>query len=253
MLSTAAFNALLKTLEEPPPHVKFVFATTEVQKVLPTILSRCQRFDLKPIPDDLIIKRLKAIAESEKVKVDAGARLHRAARRRRHARRPVDPRPDDLILRRRDRRGRRARRLRARGGGQGRRAGRGARRGRPPPDRRDRGRVRLGGPGPCPAPDRPAGAGARRRCWNRSRGRAQRPAGGRPDDDRAADAPPRRAPRGRGERQAGPRREDQFRGHAAQGRGGEPGPGDRQPHQGARLARRRSRGAPPATKKKRAD
>ena len=50
MLSTSAFNALLKTLEEPPPHVKFVFATTEVQKVLPTILSRCQRFDLKPIP-----------------------------------------------------------------------------------------------------------------------------------------------------------------------------------------------------------
>ena len=73
MLSTAAFNALLKTLEEPPPHVKFVFATTEVQKVLPTILSRCQRFDLKPIPDDLICARLKSIAESEKVKVDAAA------------------------------------------------------------------------------------------------------------------------------------------------------------------------------------
>jgi DNA polymerase-3 subunit gamma/tau len=69
MLSTAAFNALLKTLEEPPPHVKFVFATTEVQKVLPTILSRCQRFDLKPIPEDLISARLRAIAESEKVKV----------------------------------------------------------------------------------------------------------------------------------------------------------------------------------------
>ena len=73
MLSASAFNALLKTLEEPPPHVKFVFATTEVRKVLPTILSRCQRFDLKPIPDDLIIKRLGAIAESEKVKVDAAA------------------------------------------------------------------------------------------------------------------------------------------------------------------------------------
>jgi DNA polymerase-3 subunit gamma/tau len=73
MLSAAAFNALLKTLEEPPPHVKFVFATTEVQKVLPTILSRCQRFDLKPIPDDLIAGRLKAIAEAEKVKVDAAA------------------------------------------------------------------------------------------------------------------------------------------------------------------------------------
>jgi DNA polymerase III subunit gamma/tau len=73
MLSAQAFNALLKTLEEPPPHVKFIFATTEVQKVLPTILSRCQRFDLKPIPDDLIIARLKAIAASEKVKVDDAA------------------------------------------------------------------------------------------------------------------------------------------------------------------------------------
>jgi DNA polymerase-3 subunit gamma/tau len=73
MLSAQAFNALLKTLEEPPPHVKFIFATTEVQKVLPTILSRCQRFDLKPIPDDLIIARLKAIAAAEKVKVDDAA------------------------------------------------------------------------------------------------------------------------------------------------------------------------------------
>ncbi|MES1166438.1 MAG: DNA polymerase III subunit gamma/tau, partial [Pseudomonadota bacterium] len=69
MLSTAAFNALLKTLEEPPPHVKFVFATTEVQKVLPTILSRCQRFDLKPIPAELIVERLKKIALAEKIKV----------------------------------------------------------------------------------------------------------------------------------------------------------------------------------------
>ena len=65
MLSTSAFNALLKTLEEPPPHVKFVFATTEVQKVLPTILSRCQRFDLKPIPAELIAERLRAIAAAE--------------------------------------------------------------------------------------------------------------------------------------------------------------------------------------------
>ncbi len=73
MLSTAAFNALLKTLEEPPPHVKFVFATTEVQKVLPTILSRCQRFDLKPISAELISGRLKSIAEAEKVKVDPAA------------------------------------------------------------------------------------------------------------------------------------------------------------------------------------
>ncbi len=69
MLSAAAFNALLKTLEEPPAHVKFVFATTDPQKVLPTIISRCQRFDLKPIPDDLIVERLKAIAKAEKIKV----------------------------------------------------------------------------------------------------------------------------------------------------------------------------------------
>jgi DNA polymerase-3 subunit gamma/tau len=73
MLSNQAFNALLKTLEEPPPHVKFVFATTEVQKVLPTILSRCQRFDLKPIPSELITLRLKAIADAEKVRVDPAA------------------------------------------------------------------------------------------------------------------------------------------------------------------------------------
>ena len=49
MLSTAAFNALLKTLEEPPPHVKFIFATTEIRKVPVTILSRCQRFDLQRV------------------------------------------------------------------------------------------------------------------------------------------------------------------------------------------------------------
>ena len=61
MLTTQAFNALLKTLEEPPEHVKFIFATTEAQKILSTILSRCQRFDLKPIPDELIIERLKLI------------------------------------------------------------------------------------------------------------------------------------------------------------------------------------------------
>lgn len=73
MLSTAAFNALLKTLEEPPPHVKFVFATTDVQKVLPTILSRCQRFDLKPILPELIVQRLKQIATEEKIKVTDAA------------------------------------------------------------------------------------------------------------------------------------------------------------------------------------
>lgn len=73
MLSTAAFNALLKTLEEPPAHVKFMFATTEAEKVLPTILSRCQRFDLRRIPSALITKHLAHIATLEKVKIDAAA------------------------------------------------------------------------------------------------------------------------------------------------------------------------------------
>ncbi|HTB81680.1 MAG TPA: DNA polymerase III subunit gamma/tau [Opitutaceae bacterium] len=73
MLSTAAFNALLKTLEEPPPHVKFVFATTDPQKVLATIVSRCQRFDLKPIQPELIVERLKKIAGAEKIKVTGEA------------------------------------------------------------------------------------------------------------------------------------------------------------------------------------
>jgi DNA polymerase III subunit gamma/tau len=73
MLSTAAFNALLKTLEEPPAHVKFMFATTDPEKVLPTILSRCQRFDLRRIPAALITKHLAEIAKKEKVKIDEAA------------------------------------------------------------------------------------------------------------------------------------------------------------------------------------
>jgi DNA polymerase-3 subunit gamma/tau len=73
MLSAQAFNALLKTLEEPPAHVKFVFATTDPQKVLPTIISRCQRFDLKPISSELIVERLKKIAVEEKIKVTDAA------------------------------------------------------------------------------------------------------------------------------------------------------------------------------------
>src|SRR5580698_1295630 len=73
MLSTAAFNALLKTLEEPPAHVKFMFATTEAEKVLPTILSRCQRFDLRRIPSALITKQLAQIAKLEKVNIDPAA------------------------------------------------------------------------------------------------------------------------------------------------------------------------------------
>ncbi|MEI8233846.1 MAG: DNA polymerase III subunit gamma/tau [Verrucomicrobiota bacterium] len=73
MLTTAAFNALLKTLEEPPPHVKFVFATTDVQKVLPTILSRCQRFDLRRIPAGLIAEHLQYIAGEEKITLEPAA------------------------------------------------------------------------------------------------------------------------------------------------------------------------------------
>ena len=65
MLSTAAFNALLKTLEEPPPHAKFIFATTEIRKVPVTILSRCQRFDLRRVEPDQIIENLKMIAANE--------------------------------------------------------------------------------------------------------------------------------------------------------------------------------------------
>lgn len=79
MLSTNAFNALLKTLEEPPPHVVFVFATTEPQKIPVTILSRCQEFDFKRIPTLLIQERLRSIAESEGIKIsDKG--LHIIAR-----------------------------------------------------------------------------------------------------------------------------------------------------------------------------
>ena len=73
MLSTGAFNALLKTLEEPPEHVKFILATTEPQKLPTTILSRCQRFDFKKIPEQDIIKRLKIICEGADIKVDEDA------------------------------------------------------------------------------------------------------------------------------------------------------------------------------------
>ena len=79
MLSPAAFNALLKTLEEPPAHVKFIFATTEPQKVLPTILSRCQRFDLHRIPANLIAQHLQFIAGKEKITIEPAA-AHAIAR-----------------------------------------------------------------------------------------------------------------------------------------------------------------------------
>ena len=70
MLSNAAFNALLKTLEEPPPHVKFIFATTESHKILPTILSRCQRYDFKRIPLRELMQRLNDIVTQENLTAD---------------------------------------------------------------------------------------------------------------------------------------------------------------------------------------
>lgn len=73
MLSKQAWNALLKTVEEPPAHVKFIFATTEVHKVLPTIISRCQRFDLRRIPARLISEKLMNIAKAENVKISPAA------------------------------------------------------------------------------------------------------------------------------------------------------------------------------------
>ncbi|HQC50654.1 MAG TPA: DNA polymerase III subunit gamma/tau, partial [bacterium] len=73
MLSTSAFNALLKTLEEPPAHVIFMFATTESHKIPATILSRCQRYDFRRIPSTLIAKELSRIAGNEGVKVDDSA------------------------------------------------------------------------------------------------------------------------------------------------------------------------------------
>jgi DNA polymerase-3 subunit gamma/tau len=79
MLTKEAFNALLKTLEEPPEHVKFMFATTEAEKVLPTILSRCQRFDLRRIPVSLIAKHLAFIAQQENVQIEDLA-VHAIAR-----------------------------------------------------------------------------------------------------------------------------------------------------------------------------
>ncbi|MFL5295326.1 MAG: DNA polymerase III subunit gamma/tau [Phenylobacterium sp.] len=71
MLSTAAFNALLKTLEEPPPHAKFIFATTEIRKVPVTILSRTQRFDLRRVEPDVIVRNLEMISEAEGARVEA--------------------------------------------------------------------------------------------------------------------------------------------------------------------------------------
>src|SRR5260370_13272892 len=73
MLSTQAFNALLKTLEEPPAHAKFIFATTEIRKVPITILSRCQRFDLRPVDAAALVKHLDAICTKENISAEPEA------------------------------------------------------------------------------------------------------------------------------------------------------------------------------------
>jgi DNA polymerase-3 subunit gamma/tau len=96
MLTKEAFNALLKTLEEPPEHVKFMFATTEPEKVLPTILSRCQRFDLRRIPTVLIVKHLAYIAGKEGVKIDEPA-LYAIARGAEGCMRDAESTLDQLI------------------------------------------------------------------------------------------------------------------------------------------------------------
>ena len=73
MLSVGAFNALLKTLEEPPSHVKFIFATTQAEKILPTIVSRCQRFEFRPISEEKICGQLSLIATGEKIEIEDAA------------------------------------------------------------------------------------------------------------------------------------------------------------------------------------
>ncbi len=96
MLTKEAFNALLKTLEEPPEHVKFMFATTEPERILATILSRCQRFDLRRIPARLIVQHLARIAKKEKVKIDEPA-LYAVARGADGAMRDAESTLDQLI------------------------------------------------------------------------------------------------------------------------------------------------------------
>jgi DNA polymerase-3 subunit gamma/tau len=96
MLTAAAFNALLKTLEEPPPHVKFIFATTEPQKVLPTIVSRCQRFDLHRIPAKLIADHLQFIAKKEKITLEPAA-AHAIARGAEGGMRDAESMLDQLV------------------------------------------------------------------------------------------------------------------------------------------------------------
>ncbi len=97
MLSTAAFNALLKTLEEPPPRVVFVLATTDPQRVLPTILSRCQRFDFRRIPLEALEQHLRFIAAEETIGVTAEA-LHVVALRAQGGLRDAESLLDQLSL-----------------------------------------------------------------------------------------------------------------------------------------------------------
>jgi hypothetical protein len=95
MLSKNAFNALLKTLEEPPPHVKFLFATTEVNKVPVTVLSRCQRFDLRRISAERLTAHFAEIARRSRPRWRRRARLIARAAEGLGPRRPLDPRPGD--------------------------------------------------------------------------------------------------------------------------------------------------------------
>ena len=97
MLSTAAFNALLKTLEEPPPRVVFVLATTDPQRVLPTILSRCQRFDFRRIPLEALEGHLRYIATEEQIDITAEA-LHVVAQRAQGGLRDAESLLDQLSL-----------------------------------------------------------------------------------------------------------------------------------------------------------
>ena len=97
MLSTAAFNALLKTLEEPPPRVVFVLATTDPQRVLPTILSRCQRFDFRRIPLDALERHLTWIAGEEQIQITPEA-LHVVAQRAQGGLRDAESLLDQLSL-----------------------------------------------------------------------------------------------------------------------------------------------------------
>ena len=97
MLSTAAFNALLKTLEEPPPRVVFVLATTDPQRVLPTILSRCQRFDFRRIPMEALQQHLGWIAEQEAIQITPEA-LHVVAQRAQGGLRDAESLLDQLSL-----------------------------------------------------------------------------------------------------------------------------------------------------------